>query len=71
MQVPRASNEAVDPETVQMAGVLEVKLTGSPELAVAVNARFELAIWVGIEAKVTICACGLTVKLCVTVGAAA
>ncbi len=42
VQVPTASSEAVDPETVQMAGLFEVKLTGSPELAVAVNASVEL-----------------------------
>jgi hypothetical protein len=41
VQIPAASSEAVVPEVVQMAGVAEVKLTGSPESAVAVNARVE------------------------------
>jgi len=40
VQVPKASSEAVEAETVQMPGVIEVKLTGSPELAVAVNTSF-------------------------------
>ncbi len=43
VQVPAASSEAVAPETVHMAEVVEVKLTGSPELAVAVSAKVELA----------------------------
>jgi hypothetical protein len=39
VQVPATSSVAVEfeEETVQMAGVVEVKLTGSPELAAAVN----------------------------------
>jgi hypothetical protein len=41
VQVPRASSEAVEAETAQMPGVSEVKLTGNPELAVAVNASLE------------------------------
>jgi hypothetical protein len=37
VQVPRASSEAVEAETVQMEGVVDVKLTGRPELAQAVS----------------------------------
>jgi len=39
VQVPSAKNATVEAvaETVQMAGVVELKLTGNPELAVAVN----------------------------------
>ncbi len=55
VQIPVASSEAVDPETVQMAGVAEVKLTGSPELAVAVNPKVELAAWAGIAGKLMVC----------------
>jgi hypothetical protein len=44
MQIPTASSAAVEPETVQMAGVADVKLTGNPELAVAVNARVEVTV---------------------------
>ena len=36
MQVPSSCREAVDPEIVQMAVVVETKLTGSPELALCV-----------------------------------
>jgi hypothetical protein len=43
VQIPEASSEAFESETVQMVGVVEVKMTGNPELAVAVNARIVLA----------------------------
>jgi hypothetical protein len=43
VQIPAATSEAVEAEIVQMAGVVEVRLTGSPELAIAVNASVELA----------------------------
>jgi hypothetical protein len=43
VHVPGTSGVAVEAETVQMAGVVEVKLTGSPEVAVAVNRRVEPA----------------------------
>jgi hypothetical protein len=56
VQVPAANSEAVDPETVQMVGVVELKLTGSPELAVAVSVTpIDVLIgWVGIAAKVIV-----------------
>jgi hypothetical protein len=37
VQVPAASSEANEAETVQTEGVVEVRLTGSPELALAAN----------------------------------
>ena len=37
MHVPAAKNEAVVPDTVQTLGVEELKLTGRPELAVALS----------------------------------
>lgn len=37
VQIPVVSSVAVEAEAVQMAGVVDVKLTGRPELAVAVN----------------------------------
>jgi hypothetical protein len=37
VQVPAEISVAVEPETVQTEGVVDVKLTGRPELAVAVN----------------------------------
>jgi hypothetical protein len=55
VQVPAASSEAVDPETVQMVSVVELRLTGRPELAVAVNATVVLAVWAGINTKVMVC----------------
>jgi len=36
-QVPAEANVTVVPDTVQMEGVVEAKLTGSPELAVALT----------------------------------
>jgi hypothetical protein len=35
-----------------MAGVVAVRLTRSPELAVAVTVRYEFTVWVGIGPKV-------------------
>jgi hypothetical protein len=75
VQVPSASSVAVevDVETVQIAGVVEVKPTCRPELAVAVSATpaAELMICAGITLKLIVWARRLTVTLCVTVGAAA
>jgi hypothetical protein len=75
MQVPAAMNVAVEAEaeTVQMVGEVEVKVTGRPELAVAVSATATdgLAYWVGIAPNVIVWTARLTVKLCVTSGAAA
>ena len=55
VQVPGASSEAVESETVQIVGVVDVKLTGSPELAVAVKAKVELAFCAGIAPNVMVC----------------
>jgi hypothetical protein len=54
VQVPAAISVAVEPETVQMAGVVDVKLTDRPELAVAVNPTPTdgLTIWPDIGPKV-------------------
>jgi hypothetical protein len=43
-QVPAAMNVAVVPLTVHICGVSEVKVTGSPELAVAVSAIAEFTV---------------------------
>jgi len=69
--VPLASSVAVVPATVQMAGAREVKLTGSPELAVADRAMGVPMIWAATGAKVIVWACRWTVKLRVTNIAAA
>ncbi len=55
VQVPAASSEAIDPDTVHTAGVVEVKLTGSPELAVAVSVKAMLIIWGEIGKKLMVC----------------
>lgn len=55
MQLPTASSEAVEPETEQIAGVVDVKLTGRPELAVAVKTKVEFAGWTGIGPKLMVC----------------
>jgi hypothetical protein len=46
VQVPAASSVAIEfaDETVHVVGVVEVKLTAKPELAVAVNATAELTV---------------------------
>jgi len=41
VQDPPPTSVATAPDTVQIAGVDEAKLTGSPELAVAVKPRVE------------------------------
>jgi hypothetical protein len=74
VQVPFERSVAVEArfETVQIAGVFDVKLTGRLELAVAVrgSATEVLRIWTGIALNEIVCAARLTVKLCVITGAA-
>jgi hypothetical protein len=73
VQVPSAKSVAVEFVTVQMVEVVEAKLTGRPELAVAVNAvpTDVLTAWAGIAPKVIVWAARFTAKLCVVTGAAA
>ena len=75
VQVPADTSVAVEAEleTVQMAGVVDVKLTGNPELAVAVNVTGtdKLIACAEMAAKLIVWAVRLIVKLCVTMGAAA
>jgi hypothetical protein len=75
VQLPRESSVAKDAEelTEQIAGVVDVKLTGSPELAVAFKATgaVELMTCVGIAANEIACDAKFTVKLCVTLSAGA
>jgi hypothetical protein len=51
VQVPAAISVAVEPETVQIADVLDVKLTGRPELAVAVKLSDVPAVWLAMTPK--------------------
>jgi hypothetical protein len=73
VQVPTEISVTVEPETVQTEKVVDLKLTGRPELAVAGNATATdvLTTWGGIAANVIVWVSGVTVKLCVTAGAAA
>jgi hypothetical protein len=45
VQVPAVRREAADPETVQTAAVVEEKLTGRPEVAVAERLTVVPATW--------------------------
>jgi hypothetical protein len=56
MQVPAESIDALEPDTVQIEVVVEVKLTASPDVAVAESARVAPTFWVAGGAKVMVCA---------------
>ena len=71
VQLPCATNVAVLPDSVQTAGVVEVKLTAKPEVADALSVRVFPTVCVGIALKVMVCDCWMTEKLCEIVGAAA
>ena len=43
------------PEMEQIPGVVELNITGRPELAVAFNATYEFRVCDGIDAKVMLC----------------
>jgi hypothetical protein len=53
-QVPGTSSAAVEPDTVQTEAVVDAKLTGNPELAVAVNVTEEAAGWLVIAVNVMV-----------------
>lgn len=53
-QVPGAAIVAVEPETVQMEGVVEVKTTGKPEVAEALRSTEAPVVCAGIAAKVMV-----------------
>ena len=55
LQVPAVARVAAEPPTIQTAGVVEIKLTGNPELAVAASVRVEAATCVGIDPKLIVC----------------
>jgi hypothetical protein len=62
----------VEPDTVQTSGVVDVKLTGSPEVAVAEIANGATPRETLLSGpNVIVCAHGATVKLSVTGGVAA
>ena len=74
-QVPAATKASVLPLTVQVLGVVEAKLTGRPELALATKGGGAVPrVWLPGELKVMVWAVGVgaaTVKLRVTVAAGA
>ena len=70
-QVPPLSKVTVFAETVQTEGVVEAKMTGKPDEAVALRVNgAEPKVEAGRAEKVMVCASALTVKLCCTCGAA-
>ena len=75
VQVPAATSVSVLPLTVQTLGVVEAKLTGRPELALATSVGgATLMIWLPGELKVMVCGvngAAETVKVRDTVAAAA
>jgi hypothetical protein len=63
VQAPCIKTVTVFPLTVQFAGVVELRLTASPELAVAVMAKGADPMGkLGCGLNVMVCAAGLTVK---------
>ena len=79
LQEPTATSVSVLPLTVQMLGVVEVKLTARPEEALAANAAgaisggVALMAWVPGDVKLMVCAvngAGATAKEFETCGAA-
>ena len=64
VQVPVPMNVAVEPETVQTAGVVDAKLTASPELAVADRTRVVPAVCGAIPAKAMVSLARAGVWLC-------
>jgi hypothetical protein len=71
-QVPGLTIVTVLADTVHTRSVVEAKLTGKPELAVALTLKGAAPMFTLLSGRnVIVCGVGLTVKLCVTVGAAA
>lgn len=66
MQVPAVNKLAVAPATVQTAGVVVVKVTVNPEVAVAESPSDVPTSWAGIDANAMLCALSFTAKLRVT-----
>jgi hypothetical protein len=70
-QLPTFRNVTNEPLMLQLPFGTIVKLTGRPELAVALTVSVVPTVCAGIAPKVIVCACALTLKLCVTFAAAA
>ncbi len=61
MQVPLVRKVAVEPETEQTVGVLEVYVTGRPEVAVPVSVSVACACTLDGRVKVMVCEAAVTV----------
>ena len=66
VQVPLAINDAIVPETVQVAGVAEVKVTANPEVAVAVKANVDQTVSSALD-EVMVMVCGGRGELMTTI----
>lgn len=72
MQVPWISRDKVLPATEQTEGVVEAKLTGRLELAVADSVNWVETYWgPAMGVKLMVCGAMVTAKLCAAGGAAA
>jgi len=72
VQVPTAASVTVAPDTVHTDVVCELKLTGNPELAVALTAKGTLPnAWLASDPNVIVWLAAVTVKLWLTGVAAA
>ncbi len=71
VQVPPATNEAVEPDSVQIEEGEAVYVMANPEVAVAVKGRLPPAIWLGIDPNEIDCAILFTTMLWLTALAAA
>lgn len=72
VQVPAAASIRVVPLTVQMLGVVETNATVRPLDAVATSAGGVCPkVWLPGDVKLMVCTMAATLKLCVTIGAAA
>ena len=66
MHFPPINSDAVAPETVHTVGVVELKETARPEVAVADNASVEAAYSVAVMAGKLMVRVAITTKLCLT-----
>ena len=72
LHLPVAMRVTVVPEMLHLPVVVDVKLTGRPDEAVALRVNVAVSnVWLDKVPKVMVCESWLISKLCVTTGAAA
>jgi hypothetical protein len=71
VQVPPATNEAVEPDTVQIEEGEAVYVMANPEVAVAVKVSMLPTFWLAIDPNEIVCAVLFTTMLWLTALAAA